>query len=80
MEATKGWANGPFPLLATSKTTGAKGKEKTLFMADEMALAHNALTRSLNAMYYQAPYVTKPQDIRDFMTYTTMWHEFIHVG
>jgi hemerythrin-like domain-containing protein len=43
-----------------------------------MCLAHNLITRWLNAIYLQAPHVKTPTDVSDFITYAQVWHESIH--
>ena len=44
-----------------------------LFIAQDMACAHNGLLRTLNSIYLQAPHITTPKDIRDFLLYTKFW-------
>lgn len=55
----------PLPLIPTpdhdSKSHGA------VKCAVEMVLVHNCLIRAVNSIYYHAPYVTDPEDIRDFL-------------
>lgn len=41
--------------------------------AIEMVLVHNMFIRALNSMYYHAPYVTKPDDIRDFLRFCSIF-------
>ena len=43
-----------------------------------MALAHNIIIRSLNAIYLQAPHVTLPADKKDFLVYCQVWFELLH--
>lgn len=69
------WADSPFPLIATSKTTKPKVHVDAIWMADQMANVHNCFLRALNAMYQQAPYVQSPEDIRDFCWYGIFWGE-----
>lgn len=38
-----------------------------------MSHAHNVLIRGLNSIYQQAPYVRKPQDIKDFLFFCVAW-------
>ena len=38
-----------------------------------MALVHNCIIRSLNAIYLQAPHVHTRDDIRDFLEYIKAW-------
>lgn len=43
-----------------------------------MALAHNLLLRSLNAIYLQATGIKLPADIADFLIMCQIWWETIH--
>jgi len=71
------WADQPFPLVHTSKVTGATGSKDGIFISDGMASIHN-LIRGLNSMYLQAPYVTKEQDIQDLLQYAIFWEILVH--
>ena len=55
----------PLPLLSTPsldpKSHGA------VQGAIEMVLIHNCFIRAMNSIYYHAPYVTEPKDIRDYL-------------
>jgi hemerythrin-like domain-containing protein len=54
-----------------------------LYIAGEMANAHNGLIRSLNSMYLQAPYVTEDADIQDLLQFAIFWESWIekhHLG
>ncbi|KAH7383816.1 hypothetical protein BKA66DRAFT_85706 [Pyrenochaeta sp. MPI-SDFR-AT-0127] len=44
----------------------------------EMANVHNLILRGLNAIYLQAPYVSKAQDVADFMLYVHAWADMVH--
>jgi len=73
------WADTPFPLIATP----GRGQDLTsihssIFIARDMACAHNALLRALNSIYNQCIYVSKTQDIIDLLTYTKFWIDWIH--
>jgi hemerythrin-like domain-containing protein len=49
-----------------------------LALAAEMANAHNALIRGLNAIYLQCPHVHEEQDIADFALYIKTWGDTVH--
>jgi Hemerythrin HHE cation binding domain len=54
-----------------------------LYIAGELANAHNGLIRSLNSMYLQAPYVTEDADIQDLLPFAIFWESWIekhHLG
>lgn len=44
-------------------------------MAQEMTHLHNCILRVLNAIYNQAPYVSSPKDIKDFLHLVKLWHD-----
>lgn len=46
--------------------------------ATEMVLAHDVFIRGLNSMARQAPMVTEPQDVEDFMLYAKTWIKCLH--
>ncbi|KAI0102840.1 hypothetical protein GGR51DRAFT_526386 [Nemania sp. FL0031] len=46
------------------------------YIANEMAFAHNAMIRGLNAIYLQAPHVTK-KDASDFLFFVATWSAWI---
>jgi hemerythrin-like domain-containing protein len=72
------WADGPFPLVPTSKSSKPSAKPETIFIADDMANAHNALIRCLNSMYLQSPYVKQPADVKDLLQYAKFWVDWVH--
>jgi hemerythrin-like domain-containing protein len=47
-------------------------------VAIEMANVHNTLLRGLNSIYLQAPHITEPIDIADFLLYTKAWADTVH--
>jgi len=65
-------------LVPTSKTTKTDGDATAIYLADEMAHAHNAMIRQLNSMYLQAPYVTLEADQSDLCQYAVFWKDFLH--
>ena len=46
--------------------------------AIEMCIVHNHLIRILNSIYLQAPHVTNPTDIQDFIAYMHAFTMLIH--
>jgi len=69
------WAHSPFPLIETPcGAKSAAGQHGSIYMAHEMAHIHNALLRSLNAIYNQASEVKTPKDITDLLLLTKFWH------
>ena len=76
------WADRPFALIPI-KTIKPSASLDALYIASEMANAHNGLIRSLNSMYLQAPYVTKDADIQDLLQFAIFWESWIeehHLG
>lgn len=71
------WADSPFPLVATSKTTKPRASLDAIWVADQMANVHNCFLRALNAMYQQAPYVQQPADVRDLCLYGVYWGKVV---
>jgi hypothetical protein len=43
-----------------------------------MALIHNILLRGLNCIYLQAPNISNPPDIQDFMSFCDAWSCTLH--
>ncbi|KAM0263355.1 hypothetical protein ACHAQJ_001211 [Trichoderma viride] len=72
------WADSPFPLIATSKTTKPGVHPDAIWLADEMANVHNCFLRALNSMYQQAPYLELEDDIRDLCQYAVFWGKVVH--
>ncbi|RAL03260.1 uncharacterized protein BO80DRAFT_377204, partial [Aspergillus ibericus CBS 121593] len=42
-----------------------------------MRHAHNAMLRGLNSIYHQAPHLTSPNDITDFLFFVRSWAEWV---
>ncbi|KAF1837687.1 hypothetical protein BDW02DRAFT_565799 [Decorospora gaudefroyi] len=74
------WADTPFTLLTIpgQDSTPPTTNSHVLSVAQEMANVHNVLLRGLNSIYQQAPFVTTPTDIADFMLYITAWADTVH--
>lgn len=68
------WADTPFPLIPTPLgKTPLSEAHGSLYMAQGMAHLHNMILRGLNSIHQQAPYVSSPTDIADFLTFTNHW-------
>jgi hemerythrin-like domain-containing protein len=80
---TKQWADSPFKLIETprhKRGTKDHSHESGAFeCANEMALVHNVLLRTLNSIYLQAPNVKSPSDVSDFLTFMHSWSLFLHM-
>jgi hemerythrin-like domain-containing protein len=76
----KPWADTPFKLLVIPGQPGAPSCSNpgVLSVAIEMANVHNTLLRGLNSIYLQAPHITEPTDIADFLLYTKAWADTVH--
>ncbi|KAL7957869.1 hypothetical protein V8C34DRAFT_169774 [Trichoderma compactum] len=66
------WADGPLELIETPSFTKRIDDHSAHYVANEMAFAHNAMLRGLNAIYLQAPYIPKA-DISDFLFFVASW-------
>ncbi|UKZ74863.1 hypothetical protein TrVFT333_002533 [Trichoderma virens FT-333] len=60
------WADGPLELIETPSATRQIADHPAHYVANEMAFAHNAMLRGLNAIYLQAPYIPRA-DVADFL-------------
>ncbi|TRX93419.1 hypothetical protein FHL15_005694 [Xylaria flabelliformis] len=72
----KPWADQPWPLIEIPSRT-QQITHPALHIANEIAHIHNAMLRGLNAIYLQAPYVQKPQDITDLLFLTRSWSTWL---
>ncbi|KAI0856501.1 hypothetical protein F4860DRAFT_401433 [Xylaria cubensis] len=72
----KPWADQPWPLIEIPSRT-QQITHPALHIANEIAHIHNAMLRGLNAIYLQAPYVQKPQDITDLSFLTRSWSTWL---
>lgn len=79
---TTPWADTPFPLIPTPGRgldfSSSSPNHSSIYLAREMACAHNGMLRVLNSIYNQCIYVSKPQDVKDLLTYTKFWIGWIH--
>lgn len=50
-----------------------QSEHPALYIANEMAFAHNSMLRGLNSIYLQAPHVSDSQDISDFLFFVQAW-------
>jgi len=76
---TTPWADAPFSLIATP----GRGQDSTkihgsVYMAREMAYAHNGMIRGLNSLYHQSLFVRQPKDIQDILLFTKFWCGWLH--
>ncbi|CZR51055.1 uncharacterized protein PAC_00930 [Phialocephala subalpina] len=71
---TRPWADTPFKLISLpGEGQDWKNKHSAIFLAREMACAHNGMLRSLNSIYHQCIHVSSPTDISDLLTYAKFW-------
>ncbi|KAK0119292.1 hypothetical protein ONS95_008139 [Cadophora gregata] len=73
------WVDSPFHLIPTP----GRGEEVSklpvhIWIAREMACAHNGMLRGLNSIYQQSIHVANPEDIKDLLKYTEFWCGWIH--
>ncbi|KAJ5087332.1 hypothetical protein N7456_010948 [Penicillium angulare] len=66
------WADGPWQLIETPSKTEDTSRHAAVYIANEMAFAHNAMLRGLNALYLQAD-LSELQDIKDFLFFLRSW-------
>jgi len=79
MPGTEKWADGPFKLLQTPRSSlNGQPESGASRNASEMALIHNILLRGLNCIYLQAPNISDPSDIQDFMSFCDAWSCTLH--
>ncbi|KAI0387087.1 hypothetical protein F5Y04DRAFT_76496 [Hypomontagnella monticulosa] len=74
--ANKPWADGPWPLIETPSRT-QRVTHPTIYIANELAHAHNAMLRGLNALYLQAPFIRQPGDVADFLFLVRVWGAWV---
>lgn len=73
------WADTPFSLILTpGRSIDLTTSHASIFIAREMACAHNGMLRALNSIYNQCLYVSSPTDIHDLVMYTKFWIDWIH--
>jgi hemerythrin-like domain-containing protein len=73
------WADMPFSLIPTpGRGEDMKKLDDAVFIAYEMACAHNGMIRALNSIYQQCIFVKEPKDIQDLLQYATFWCNWIH--
>ncbi|KAL7949259.1 hypothetical protein V8C42DRAFT_310404 [Trichoderma barbatum] len=70
------WADGPLKLIETPSAKKEIDDHPAHYIANEMAFAHNAMLRGLNAIYLQAPYIQKA-DIGDFLFFVSSWASWV---
>lgn len=52
-------------------------EHSSVYIANEMAFAHNAMIRGINSIYNQAPYVHKAKDITNFLFFVRSWANWV---
>ncbi|KAI0206056.1 hypothetical protein F4808DRAFT_455544 [Astrocystis sublimbata] len=72
----KPWADQPWPLILLPSQF-EQITHSALYIANEIAHIHNAMLRGLNAIYLQAPYVHRPQDITDLSFLAQSWSTWL---
>ncbi|KAL2072668.1 hypothetical protein VTL71DRAFT_12011 [Oculimacula yallundae] len=73
------WADTPFSLIPTPGRGEVVSKLPVpIYIAREMACAHNGMLRALNSIYQQCIYVSNPEDIKDLLKYIQFWCGWIH--
>ncbi|KAI1179386.1 hemerythrin HHE cation binding domain-containing protein [Nemania sp. FL0916] len=72
------YADHPFQLIATPTYQLQDGEKSNecIDAATHMALAHNLMIRSLNAMYLQAPHIAAEQE-GPFLRFCELWHQVV---
>ncbi|KAF2188482.1 hypothetical protein K469DRAFT_748294 [Zopfia rhizophila CBS 207.26] len=70
------WVDGPWTLLETPSATKDISDHPAHYIANEMAFAHNAMLRGLNALYLQAPHIPVA-DASDFLFFTASWAAWV---
>ncbi|KAF2732827.1 hypothetical protein EJ04DRAFT_553823 [Polyplosphaeria fusca] len=78
MSSKQKWADTPFPLVTTPSFTKPISDHPAHHIANEMAFAHNAMIRGLNAIYQQAPHIpSSPSTISAFLFLIRSWAAWI---
>jgi len=77
--SSKPWADQPFSLTPTpGADKSTTSKHSCVWVANEMAHAHNSMLRALNSIYLQCTALTSETDISDLLIYCRMWKDWIH--
>lgn len=71
------WVDGPLTLIETPSKTRDLNSHGSIYIASEMAHAHNAMIRGLNAIYLQAAGMKQAKDIADFLFFTRAWAAWV---
>lgn len=72
------WADSPIALIPTplgNEDLAAGKAHGSRYLAQQMTHLHNMLLRVLNSIYNQAPYVSTPSDIKDFLSLVNHWRD-----
>ena len=54
-----------------------KDEHSSVYIANEMAFAHNAMIRGINSIYNQASHVHNAKDIADFLFFVRSWADWV---
>jgi len=74
----KPWADTPFKLIPTpGESDDVNTLSAIVWVAREMACAHNGMLRGLNSVYQQCIFVHEAKDIEDLLLYTKFWCDWI---
>jgi hemerythrin-like domain-containing protein len=73
------WADAPFALIPSpGRGENLQKLDDAVFIARDMANAHNGMLRALNSIYQQCMHVKEPKDVKDLLLYATFWCDWIH--
>ncbi|KAH8770313.1 hypothetical protein BGZ57DRAFT_1017042 [Hyaloscypha finlandica] len=73
------WADAPFALISSpGRGENLQKLDDAVFIARDMANAHNGMLRALNSIYQQCIFVKEPKDVKDLLLYATFWCDWIH--
>ncbi|KAL7910469.1 hypothetical protein GGI35DRAFT_448900 [Trichoderma velutinum] len=73
------WADVPFTLISIpGRGVDLSKVHGSVYVAREMAFAHNGMIRALNSIYQQCIYVSASVDIADLLKYAQFWCQWIH--
>lgn len=73
------WADEPYVLVSIpGRGVDLSKAHGSVYVAREMAFAHNGLIRTLNSIYQQCVHVSTPADVADMLKYAQFWCQWIH--
>ncbi|KAM6478282.1 hypothetical protein HDV62DRAFT_394350 [Trichoderma sp. SZMC 28011] len=72
------WADEPFTLISIpGRGVDLSKAHGSVYVAREMAFAHNGMIRALNSIYQQCIHVSASIDIADLLKYAQFWCQWI---